>query len=814
MREVITCHLGQAGCSVGQKVWELFCVEHGIEPDGTMPSDESVGSMEDPFNTFFHETPSGQHVPRTLFMDTDPSTKHEILGPRSKWRDLYNPEQVMGYKQDCRSNFFEGRTQAIEYHIVDEMMDRLRKEADKCSNLAGFFTFRSFGGGTGSGIGCELLEALREQFEKKVILEPVLYPSAEYSSSAVEPYNCLFATAYSKAVCDLSLMLDNQAAYKLCRDRLAVKNPTFYHLNRLISQVVSACTTSLRFESMINASLLEIVHNIVEASVDAMQAINGLCHPKASYRAALRFLPWIESGFKVGVVGVPPTIPSGGDGKPFMAPSDRQGCLLANTTAVRTMFLRQYKKFLQLFYHKSYVWQFVDANGEMDMFYEAKEIVRTIIDDHEALLQQCMEKESETNVLEMVGATTHPHDANAAAEDNPTPLVDEENDQRIAQQVIVRVVFYGGSSDDDLVARYRRYTVLMSSASRSRSRSYSKSSDRAERSRSKTPTREEEDKAAERSASEHQEDRAVEHSASEHQEPAPEEKSPVKEREESEGRRSGSEDSVRSSRRGDSGDRREERSRSRSPYSRRRGSSRNERSRSRSEQGGSRGRSESDSRRPAGRRERSRSRTPGGRGGAREGSCSLLVRNLPDDLNPMRLRDAFERFGYVRDVYIPLDYYSKRPRGFGFVEFDDPRDADEARDSMDGQRLGSNYVGVTCYVIGPFEPTKADSLGRIAGMGWDAGPCNRADQVEAGCRSTRKSIASVELGWCVALMVDQGPISYMAIPKSVMASGYIRRMFRAGTNESRELIKQIEWTKYLCGVRGVVVNLRYLHGIF
>ncbi|KAF4702179.1 hypothetical protein FOZ62_024033 [Perkinsus olseni] len=371
MREVITCHLGQAGCSVGQKVWELFCVEHGIEPDGTMPSDESVGSMEDPFNTFFHETPSGQHVPRTLFMDTDPSTKHEILGPRSKWRDLYNPEQVMGYKQDCRSNFFEGRTQAIEYHIVDEMMDRLRKEADKCSNLAGFFTFRSFGGGTGSGIGCELLEALREQFEKKVILEPVLYPSAEYSSSAVEPYNCLFATAYSKAVCDLSLMLDNQAAYKLCRDQLAVKNPTFYHLNRLISQVVSACTTSLRFESMINASLLEIVHNIVPTpvyrypivslspvrhasrhrhesfstkdivvdlfepksflcdvgptlrlnrylsvcvllrgtdprhdgdpgtvgppmqAVDAMQAINGLCHPKASYRAALRFLPWI-----------------------------------------------------------------------------------------------------------------------------------------------------------------------------------------------------------------------------------------------------------------------------------------------------------------------------------------------------------------------------------------------------------------------------------------------------------------------------------------------------------------------------------------
>lgn len=31
------------------------------------------------------------------------------------------------------------RRACCRYHIVDEMMDRLRKEADKCSNLAGFF---------------------------------------------------------------------------------------------------------------------------------------------------------------------------------------------------------------------------------------------------------------------------------------------------------------------------------------------------------------------------------------------------------------------------------------------------------------------------------------------------------------------------------------------------------------------------------------------------------------------------------------------------------------------------------------------------
>ncbi|KAL0848105.1 hypothetical protein Bca101_021352 [Brassica carinata] len=47
-------------------------------------------------------------------------------------------------------------------------------------------------------------------------------------------------------------------------------------------------------------------------------------------------------------------------------------------------------------------------------------------------------------------------------------------------------------------------------------------------------------------------------------------------------------------------------------------------------------------------------------GGGRKGSSSgsLLVRNIPLDCRPEELRVAFERFGPVRDVYIPRDYYS------------------------------------------------------------------------------------------------------------------------------------------------------------
>merc|ERR1712086_911685 len=78
-----------------------------------------------------------------------------------------------------------------------------------------------------------------------------------------------------------------------------------------------------------------------------------------------------------------------------MAVTDRQGVLLANTTAVRQLFVHQYTKFLKLFFHKAYVWQYLEADGEQDAFYEAKESVRDIIDKYEKLLLSAVQMENE-----------------------------------------------------------------------------------------------------------------------------------------------------------------------------------------------------------------------------------------------------------------------------------------------------------------------------------------------------------------------------------------------------------------------------------
>ena len=64
---------------MGNACWELYCLEHGIQPDGQMPSDKTIGGGDDSFNTFFSETGAGKHVPRAVFADLEQTVVGQCL---------------------------------------------------------------------------------------------------------------------------------------------------------------------------------------------------------------------------------------------------------------------------------------------------------------------------------------------------------------------------------------------------------------------------------------------------------------------------------------------------------------------------------------------------------------------------------------------------------------------------------------------------------------------------------------------------------------------------------------------------------------
>jgi len=138
------------------------------------------------------------------------------------------------------------------YHLF-----RLFLQADQCSGLQGFLIFHSFGGGTGSGFTSLLMERLSVDYGKKSKLQFAIYPAPQVSTAVVEPYNSILTTHTTLEHSDCAFMVDNEAIYDICRRNLDIERPTYTNLNRLIGQIVSSITASLRFDGALNVDLTE-----------------------------------------------------------------------------------------------------------------------------------------------------------------------------------------------------------------------------------------------------------------------------------------------------------------------------------------------------------------------------------------------------------------------------------------------------------------------------------------------------------------------------------------------------------------------------
>lgn len=201
------------------------------------------------------------YIPRTVLVDSDSTSLDAI-----RWSCDGKPFRQENFVS-CGGNG-TGKNWAKGYYAAGGMTGRvmapLRLEAEKCDRLQGFQVVHSVGGGTGSGLGARIMDAIQLAYPGRTVNTFTVVPSPTMSDTLTETYNTALSFDRLIGSADNTYFFDNRALQDVCSESpMNIVAPAYADLNHLVTQTMSGVTTSLRFTGDLNTDMKKCTANLV-----------------------------------------------------------------------------------------------------------------------------------------------------------------------------------------------------------------------------------------------------------------------------------------------------------------------------------------------------------------------------------------------------------------------------------------------------------------------------------------------------------------------------------------------------------------------
>lgn len=173
---------------------------------------------------------------RAILIDTEEKVVKEIHN-HSNW--CYNPDNVIIDNSGGSANNWAVGYNLKGPQILDQALEALRKECEKCDRLEGFLTINSSAGGSGSGICSYFTQQVQNEFSNKTFISVLVLP---YITGEVvtQNYNTLFSLSKLNNTCDATIIFQNDHLHSMLTSYQDIKNVEFTALNRLIAEQVGS----------------------------------------------------------------------------------------------------------------------------------------------------------------------------------------------------------------------------------------------------------------------------------------------------------------------------------------------------------------------------------------------------------------------------------------------------------------------------------------------------------------------------------------------------------------------------------------------